>query len=331
MHKEVLDWLLEPNGSGIDYLVMRDLTDTGEKELTAVRTRVHREGPIANILYKMNPEGYWEKPGPGYLPKYTSTVWSLLLLSQLGASIDADERISKACSYYLDHAMTEHGQISANGTPSQTIDCLQGNMLTALMDMGFYDLRMDKAYEWMAMTTTGEGVVPMGDKSTPLRYYSGKIGPDFACGANNKLSCAWGAVKVMMAFSRLVEEKRTALINRAISRGVDFLLGVDPATADYPCGYAAKPSGNWWKFGFPVFYITDILQIAEAMVKLGYGTDPRLRNTLEFIQSKQDDQGRWYLEFDYKGKTWSEYGTKKQPNKWVTLRALRVLKAVELI
>ena len=331
MHKEVLDWLLEPNGSGIDYLVMRDLTDTGEKELTAVRTRVHREGPIANILYKMNPEGYWEKPGPGYLPKYTSTVWSLLLLSQLGASIDADERISKACSYYLDHAMTEHGQISANGTPSQTIDCLQGNMLTALMDMGFYDPRMDKAYEWMAMTTTGEGVVPMGDKSTPLRYYSGKIGPDFACGANNKLSCAWGAVKVMMAFSRLVEEKRTALINRAISRGVDFLLGVDPATADYPCGYAAKPSGNWWKFGFPVFYITDILQIAEAMVKLGYGTDPRLRNTLEFIQSKQDDQGRWYLEFDYKGKTWSEYGTKKQPNKWVTLRALRVLKAVELI
>ena len=331
MHKEVLDWLLEPNGSGIDYLVMRDLTDTGEKELTAVRTRVHREGPIANILYKMNPEGYWEKPGPGYLPKYTSTVWSLLLLSQLGASIDADERISEACSYYLDHAMTEHGQISANGTPSQTIDCLQGNMLTALMDMGFYDLRMDKAYEWMAMTTTGEGVVPMGDKSTPLRYYSGKIGPDFACGANNKLSCAWGAVKVMMAFSRLVEEKRTALINRAISRGVDFLLGVDPATADYPCGYAAKPSGNWWKFGFPVFYITDILQIAEAMVKLGYGTDPRLRNTLEFIQSKQDDQGRWYLEFDYKGKTWSEYGTKKQPNKWVTLRALRVLKAVELI
>ena len=331
MKKEVLDWLLEPDGSGVDYLAMRDLTDAGEKELSDARERAHREGPIAYILSKMDPEGYWEKPGAGYLPKYTSTVWSLILLSQHGASVNEDERIATACSYYLDHAMTEHGQISANGTPSQTIDCLQGNMLTALMDMGFYDPRMDKAYEWMAMTTTGEGVAPMGDKSTPLRYYSGKIGPDFNCGANNKLACAWGAVKVMMAFSRLPEEKRTGLINRAIDKGVDFLLRIDPVTAEYPHPYAAKPSGNWWKFGFPVFYITDILQIAEALVRLGYGTDPRLQNTLELIQSKQDDRGRWPLEFDYKGKTWGEYGTKKQPNKWVTLRALRVLKAVDLI
>jgi hypothetical protein len=331
LRKEVLDWLLEPDGSGVEYPAMRDLTYASEKEVLFVRERAHREGPIANILSKMDPGGYWEKPGAGYSPKYTGTVWSLILLSQLGASIDADERISMACNYYLDHTMTEHGQISANGTPSQTIDCLQGNMLTALMDVGFYDPRMDKAYEWMAMTTTGEGVAPMGEKSTPLRYYSGKTGPDFACGANNKLACAWGAVKVMMAFSRLPEDKRTDLINRAIERGVDFLLGIDPSTAEYPCGYAAKPSGNWWKFGFPVFYITDILQIAEALVELGYGTDPRLQNTLELIRSKQDNQGRWPLEFDYKGKTWGEYGVKKQPNKWVTLRALRVLKAVDLI
>ena len=329
MSKEVLDWLLEPDGSGVNYLGMRDLTEIGKKELASTREKAHREGPIANILSNMNPEGYWEKPGPGYLPKYTSTVWSLILLSQLGASMNEDERISMACTYYLDHSMTQHGQISVNGTPSQTIDCLQGNMLTALMDMGFSDPRMDKAYEWMAMTTTGEGVASMGDKSTPLRYYSGKIGPDFACGANNKLACAWGAVKVMMAFSRLPEEKKTDLINRAIDRGVDFLLGVDPAIAEYPHGYAPKTSGNWWKFGFPVFYITDVLQITEALVRLGYGDDPRLQNTLELIRSKQDDQGRWLLEFDYKGKTWGEYGLKKQPNKWVTLRALRVLKAVE--
>ena len=331
MKKEVVDWLLEPDGSGVDYLAMRDLTGAGEKELSVARQIAHREGPIGYILSKMDPEGYWEKPGPGYLPKYTSTVWSLILLSQLGASVHEDERISTACTYYLDHAMTEYGQISAGGAPSQTVDCLQGNMLTALADMGFYDTRMDKAYEWMAMTTTGEGVAPMGDKSTPLRYYSGKIGPDFACGANNKLACAWGAVKVMMAFSRLPEEKRTDLISRAIDRGVDFLLGGDPVKAEYHNPYAAKPSSNWWKFGFPVFYITDILQIAEALVRLGYGADPRLKNTLDLIRSKQDEQGRWPLEFEYKGKTWGEYGVKKQPNKWITLRALRVLKAADMI
>jgi hypothetical protein len=34
------------------------------------------------------------------------------------------------------------------------------------------------------------------------------------------------------------------------------------------------------------------------------------------------------MEYDYTGKTWIDFGGKKQPNKWVTLRALRVLKAL---
>jgi hypothetical protein len=34
------------------------------------------------------------------------------------------------------------------------------------------------------------------------------------------------------------------------------------------------------------------------------------------------------MEYDYTGKTWVDFGPKKQPNKWVTLRALRVLKMI---
>jgi len=132
----------------------------------------------------------------------------------------------------------------------------------------------------------------------------------------------------MLAFSRLPLERRTALIDRAIAAGVDFLFSTDPAKADYPSGRNEKPNGDWWKFGFPVFYITDLLQIVEALVGLGYGSDPRLGNALAIIREKQDAHGRWPLEFDYRGKTWGNYGAKKEPNKWVTLRALRVLKAV---
>ena len=45
-----------------------------------------------------------------------------------------------------------------------------------------------------------------------------------------------------------------------------------------------------------------------------------------FIREKQDANGRWLLEYDYAGKTWLEFGKKKQSNKWVTLRAAWVLK-----
>ena len=330
-----MPWLLESENPGVRYLAVRDLLDLSpdDKKLKTARKLAHKEGPIAHILSKMDEEGFWKRPGTGYGPKYKSTVWALILLAQLGASVKEDKRIRQACRYYLDHALNPGpgGQISAmtNNSPSGTVDCLQGNMLWSLMELDYNDSRMDKAYEWMACTVTGEGVASMKEKHAPVRYFAGKCGPTFACGANNKLPCAWGGVKVLLALSRLPVEKRSELIERAIRHGVDFFFSVDPSTAKYPNGWTAKPSGNWWKFGFPVFYVTDILQIAEALVALGFGKDPRLSNTLELIRSKQDEQGRWPLEYNYDGKTWMRFGKMQEPNEWVTLRALRVLKTVE--
>jgi hypothetical protein len=327
-----VSWLLESDSPGVRYLALRDVVGLSDedKELKSARRLAHKEGPIAHILSKMNEEGYWQRPGTGYGPKYKSTVWALILLAQLGASVKEDKRIRQACRYYLDHALNPGGQISAmtNNSPSGTVDCLQGNMLWSLMELGCNDPRMDSAYEWIARTTTGEGVAPMTEKHAEVRYFAGKCGPTFACGANNKLPCAWGGVKVMLALSKLPVEKRSELIERSICHGVDFFFSVDPSTASYPNGWAAKPSGNWWKFGFPVFYVTDILQNAEALVGLGYAKDPRLANTLELIRSKQDEKGRWPLEYNYDGKTWMRFGKMKDPNEWVTLRALKVLKAV---
>jgi hypothetical protein len=325
--EEQLQWLLEPGDIGVRYLALRDLVLTGADELIAARRRAHTEGPIAQVLARMEKGGYWIRPGAGYNPKYKGTVWSIILLSQLGASIEMDKRLATACSYVLEHALTEGGHFTINGAPSGTIDCLQGNLCAALLNLESKDPRLDKAFEWMARSVTGDGVAPMEYKVAPMRFYAGKCGPNFACGANNKLPCAWGAVKVMLAFSKLPKRKRTALIDKAIKAGVDFLFNKDPAKADYPCGYNAKPSRNWWKFGFPVFYVTDLLQNVEALVGLGYGKDPRLENALNIIRDKQDSRGRWLMEYDYSGKTWIDFGVKKQPNKWVTLRALRLLKA----
>lgn len=324
-----VEWLLEDGETGVRYIAMRDLIKASEKEVLAAGKKAHTEGPIARILDKIQEEGYWEKAGAGYYPKYTGTVWSIILLAQLGASIKMDKRIATACSYLVENSLVNGGLFTINGTPSGTIDCLQGNLCAALLDLGYEGPQLDKAFEWMARSVTGEGVAPVADKTAALRYYAGKCGPDFACGANNKLPCAWGAVKVMLAFSKLPRGKRTSLINKAIGRGVDFLFSRDPAKADYPCGYSDKPSGNWWKFGFPVFYVTDLLQNVEALAGLGYGRDPRLANALKVIRDKQDAQGRWPMEYDYTGKTWISFGAKKQPDKWVTLRALRALGAAD--
>lgn len=322
-----IEWLLNAEMPGVRYLALRDLVGltANDPEFLVARQAAHRDGPIAAILGEMNPLGYWVKPGPGYLPKYRSTVWAMILLAQLGGRLEEDARIGQACAYVLDHSLTEGGQFSTNGAPSGTVDCLQGNLTWALLELGCQDMRLEKAIEWMARTVTGESLAKPEEKHAPFRYYAYKCGPNFACGANIKLPCAWGAVKVMLAFNQWPENRRTPLIEQAIQQGLDFLFSIDPATAAYPSGASHKPNQSWWKFGFPVFYVTDILQVAEVLVAWGYARDPRLANTLALIRSKQDAQGRLALEYDYSNKTWLEFGEKKQANPWVTLRALRVL------
>ena len=325
-----LSWLLEADSPGIRYLALRDLLQLSadDRELRLACGRAHKQGPIAAVLDSMENAGYWVEAGPGYNPKYRSTVWAIILLAQLGASVHEDKRIGKACDYLMDHALTEGGQFTASGAPSGTADCLQGNLLWALLQLGIEDPRLVPAFDWMARTVTGEGIAPVMDRKAAVRYYAGKCGPTFACGSNNKLPCAWGAAKVMLALGRCPKKWRTPVVQRAIEQAVDFLFSADPADATYPSGYSSKPSGNWWKFGFPVFYVTDLLQIVEALVALGRGHDPRLSRALAVISGKQDANGRWPLEYDYTGKTWGNFGDRKQPNKWVTLRALRVLRSV---
>ncbi len=330
LKSDSFSWLLEHDSPGVRYLALKHLTELPDDDPTLHEAAglAHRAGPIAKILAAMQPEGYWVKPGPGYGPKYRSTVWAMTLLAQLGASMKYEERIRTACSYVLDHSLADGGFFSYNGKPSGTIDCLQGNLCRALVALGCDDPRLGLVYDWMARSQTGEGVAPSSEKKAFPRYYAYKCGPNFACGANYGQPCAWGAVKVMLALGVCPESYRTPLFERAIRQGVDFFFSVDPATAAYPTGVTDHPSSNWWKFGFPVFYVTDLLQLAESLADLGYGNDPRLKSTLSLIQNKQDEQGRWALEYDYTSKTYGNYGKKGQANPWVTLRALRLLKTV---
>ena len=328
LHGDPIPWLLEPDpdNPGVRYFALTNLLDrpADDPEVVAARQAIMESGPVPAILAEQHIEGYWVKPGPGYNPKYRSTVWSVIFLAQLGADGN-DPCVRAGCEYILTHSLASSGGFSATGSPSGAILCLVGNLCAALLDLGWLgDERLDRALDWLARAITGEGFAPAEDQKAPLRYYkSGTSGPGFACAANNRLPCAWGAVKAMLAFGKLPKGARTPTIEAAIETGVEFLLSRDPAVADYPAGWSDKPSRSWFKFGFPLFYVTDVLQNLEALTSLGVGSDPRLKSALELVLSKQD---RWKMEYTYNSKTWADIEEKGQPSKWVTLRALRVLK-----
>jgi hypothetical protein len=86
----------------------------------------------------------------------------------------------------------------------------------------------------------------------------------------------------------------------------------------------AKP--KWTRFGFPTMWDIDALETADILLRLRI-RDDRMQETLELILAKQDDQGRWALENTFNGRFRVNIEQKGRPSKWVTLFALRVLKA----
>jgi hypothetical protein len=317
-------WLLEPDpdNPGVRYFALRDLLDQPEQdpEVQAARAAIMTTGPVPAILDAQYPDGYWVKPGGGYSPKYRSTVWQIIFLAELGAD-PSDERVRRGCEYLLDHSIASNGAFSVNQkpVPSGCIHCLNGNLIHALNRLGYADdPRVQAALDWQARAITGAG---------SFRYLkSGVPGPGFSCSANLGQPCGWGANKAMRALLSVPPEARTPTVQRAIEAGVEFLFSRDPAVADYP--YTERVSSTWFKFGFPLTYWSDVLETVAVLAELGYGGDPRLAHALQLVLSKQDDQGRWKLENALTGKMWVDVEQKGQPSKWVTLRALRVLKRV---
>jgi len=324
LNGDPIPWLLEPDpeNPGVRYFALRELLDRPEDdpEVQAARAAIMTRGPVPAILDAQYPEGYWVKPGGGYSPKYRSTVWQIIFLAELGAD-PSDERVRRGCEYLLSHAIAANGAFSVyqKPVPSGSIPCLNGNLLYALPRLGYADdLRVQAALAWQAQATTGEG---------EFRYLkSGTSGPCFACSANEGQPCGWGANKVTKALIAVPPERRSPAVQRAIEVGAEFLLSRDPAAADYP--YTKRVSSTWFKFGFPLSYWSDVLETTVVLVELGYGDDPRLSNAFQLILGKQDAQGRWKLENSLHGKMWADVEERGKPSKWVTLRALRVLKRV---
>ncbi len=329
LRADPVPWLLEESAPAVRAATLQTLLDRPADDPDVVRARHEATtvDPIRAILAAQDPAGWWVKPGPGYSPKYTGTVWQLIFLDQLGAD-PSHPKVVRACDYVLAHTATPSGGLGCSGaqresppSPSSVLHCLNGNLLRALVGFGrLDDERVQAAVEWAARAITGEGV--------DRWYASGTSGPGFACGANEGLPCAWGALKELNALARIPAERRTAVVARAVAAGVDFLLSRDPAVADYPMGYGnSRPNGSWFRPGFPLGYVADVLQTLEVLTQLGRAGDPRLAAALAWLESGQDADGRWRNQHAYNGKTWVDLEPQGKPSKWVTLRACTVLRA----
>ncbi len=86
-----------------------------------------------------------------------------------------------------------------------------------------------------------------------------------------------------------------------------------------------KEKAGWKRFGFPLFYNSDILEVLDALTRLNIHDD-RMNDSIKIVMENQQPDGKWLLKHSFNGKFWHDIEKKGKPSKWITLRALNVLK-----
>jgi hypothetical protein len=120
-------------------------------------------------------------------------------------------------------------------------------------------------------------------------------------------------------------EKRGREIGAVIDREVENILenGVYRYLRN-PDG-SRKDKAGWKRFGFPLFYQSDALEILDTLTRLEV-RDERMQDSVYLVLKGQRPDGRWLLDNTFNGKMWVDIEEKGRPSKWITLRAVRTLR-----
>jgi hypothetical protein len=134
-----------------------------------------------------------------------------------------------------------------------------------------------------------------------------------------------GATKLLHALAMIPAKKRGKAIQGVIDREVENILENGVYRYLRNLDGTRKDKAGWKKFGFPLFYQADVLEVLDTLALLGV-KDDRMRPAVDLVLKARQPDGRWLLENTFNGKMWADIEEKGQPSKWITLRALRTLK-----
>ncbi len=310
---KAVQWLLEEDQPAVRYLALTQLLDRPEHdpEVQSAREMIPKMGWAADILADQKPGGWWVSEEGLYRPKYLSTNWMLLILSDLGITKE-DPRVRKSCELWIDGFAKGDGGFGMNGAKASEL-CIVGNTARALVKFGYADHpRVGSAFEWLARTRNKNG--------------------GWSCWGSGRNLDSWEG---MSAFAVYPRERWTEGMKRAVELAAEFYLQREL----HKQGDHYEP---WYRFHYPVHYYYDLLVGLDFMTALGYGGDPRLLHAVTHLKKKRRPDGRWNLDAvhpDLDGKVAEWYTTHPkraptpfglenpgEPSKMITFRAMVVLK-----
>jgi hypothetical protein len=320
LDQNVINWLLEEDQPAARYYTLVDLLDRQLKdtEVRSAHARIARVGWARDQLRTQGAKGFWEAHEPRnvkewfeflYFPVFGATNWRALVLSDFGLD-STNPQIKKIADLLFEFKL----RLSSPFNFFYEEMCISANTARMLTRFGYGDdSRVRKLYDWLIEDQRKDG--------------------GWNCSQDTPGTLdAW---EPLAAFAALPKAKRTPRMEAAISRGAEFYL-------DRKLFHEGRPYAPWLRLHYPNHYYYDILVGLDVLTQLGYAGDRRLRPALKILTEKRRPDGTWLmdrLQPDIGPNTTIHPDKAKikplmieqpgKPSKWITLKALQVLKRVK--
>ncbi len=300
----VQTWLMEGDPS-VRWQAERDVLERPERTWKRTRAMVASEGWGKQLLDLQDPEGTWAQGL--YIPKWTSTTYTMTLLKRLGLPPD-NPQAHIACGVLLDRGDWVEGGISYFDSYTRrgwAERCVNGMLLSVFSYFDVQDDRIDSIAELLIKA-------PMADGGWNCEDRRGATHSSF----HTTISVLEGL---------LLWKRRTGSdqADRAIHAGHEFLLD-HQLFRSHTTGQVINEA--WTRFWFPPRWHYDIMRGLDHLRDAAIPPDSRAQDAIEIVRFRRKPDGRWPKGSQYTGKAFFPLEPGRVPGRFNTLRALRVLR-----
>jgi hypothetical protein len=296
---QVTNWLLEGDPA-IRWQVRRDLTEAPASDGAGERSRVAREGWGAALLAAQDEDGRWG--GGTFFPRGVGTFDTLHLLHQLGVDGNAPE-LKQALEPVHEAARWDYDP-TFRFFDGEVEPCINGRVL----GMG---------------AAWGRDVSGIVDRLLAEQMADG----GWNCEQENG-STRGSFDTTINVLEGLLEYERSTAGDRDVAaareRGEEYLLD-RRLLRRLSDGAIGQP--RWLELGVPYSWPYDVVRALDHFCAARPTPDERMTAALDLLAAKRGADGRWPLETTYHERLHVDLGERVgQPSRWITLKALRILR-----
>lgn len=298
----VVEWLLAGDAA-VRFQSTRDLL---RRDASALQAIVAAEGDGATILAARHVDGHWGRSF--YQPKWTSSHYTLLELRNLGLAPDHPAACATV-GLILAHHKSSDGGVDPRAGAKMSDICVSGMALNYSAYFGAPQEQLASIVDCLLAAKIPDG------------GFNCRRGPDVR---HSSMHTTLSVIEGITSYEKSGHQYRLDELRSAFDSSVEFILRHRLFRSERG---GAVIRSEFVRLHQPTRWYYDILRCLDAFADAHVAYDGRMEEAIAILHRRRIPDGRWPVNRGYPGQTHLPPPRAGTADRWVTLRALRVLDA----